>query len=79
MDTAGGKIKSNNYIICIQLPNHLNIEEIVVSSGNLGNGIDLLLGMDIITLGDFSITNVNNRTVFSFRFPSIKKIDYVKE
>ena len=35
--------------------------------------------MDIIKHGDFSITNTNNRTTFSFRTPSIQEIDYVKE
>lgn len=35
--------------------------------------------MDIIRHGDFAITNINNCTTFSFRTPSIKEIDYVKE
>ena len=35
--------------------------------------------MDIIRHGDFSITNVNNKTTFSFRTPSVEEIDYVKE
>jgi len=29
--------------------------------------------MDIIKRGDFSITNVGAKTVFSFRMPSIKR------
>ena len=79
VDTAGGHIVMNKYRISINLPNHLNIEDIIVSSGKLGPGIDLLIGMDIITLGDFSISNYNNKTMFSFVFPSIKNIDFVKE
>ena len=78
-NSAGGKYKANNYVISISLPNKLNIENILVSSGTLGNGIDILIGMDIIGLGDFAISNVNNKTVFSFRFPSSKVIDFVKE
>lgn len=35
--------------------------------------------MDIITRGDFAITNVNGKTTFSFRFPSIGTIDFVDE
>ena len=46
---------------------------------DLGDDIDVLIGMDIIQHGDFSITNVNNKTTFSFRTPSMKEIDYVKE
>jgi hypothetical protein len=38
-----------------------------------------ILGMDIITLGDFSITNRANQTWVSFRTPSIAGIDYVQE
>ena len=78
-ETAGGKYITNKYIISISLPNHLNIQNIVVSSGRLMPGIDLLIGMDIIGLGDFAISNVNNKTVFSFRFPSTRIIDFVKE
>ena len=79
VDSVNGKFRTKKYVISITLPNKLNIENLVVSSGNLGPGIDLLIGLDLITLGDFSITNVNNRTVFSFRFPSTKVIDYVIE
>ena len=35
--------------------------------------------MDIISLGDFSVTNVDGKTAMSFRFPSIKEVDYVLE
>jgi hypothetical protein len=45
----------------------------------LTGNADILIGMDIITIGDFSITNVDKKTVFTFRFPSIKTIDYVEE
>lgn len=34
--------------------------------------------MDIISKGDFAITNVDGKTVFSFRIPSVETIDFVK-
>ena len=77
-ETAGGRYVAKKYIISLNLPNRLNIENIMVSSGKLGPGIDILIGMDLITLGDFAITNYNNKTVFSFRFPSTEVIDFVK-
>ena len=43
------------------------------------NKNDLLIGMDIITIGDFSISNVGGNTTFSFRVPSIKTVDFVDE
>lgn len=77
-ETAGGRYKSNKYVVSLSLPNRLNIENVMIASGKLGLGIDILIGMDIITLGDFAITNYNNKTVFSFRFPSSEVIDFVK-
>jgi len=38
---------------------------------------DLIIGKDVITQGDFSITNVDGNTCISFRILSIKEIDYV--
>lgn len=35
--------------------------------------------MDIITTGDFAITNIGGNTTASFRIPSIEKIDYAAE
>ena len=42
-------------------------------------GLEVILGMDVITQGDFSITNLNGNTVFSFRVPSLHRLDYVAE
>ena len=41
--------------------------------------IDVLIGMDIITLGDFAITNFGGKTVMSYRYPSVCTIDFAKE
>jgi hypothetical protein len=37
----------------------------------------MLIGMNIITMGDFAITNHRGQTVMSFRVPSLQKIDFV--
>lgn len=39
-------------------------------------GIDVLIGMDIISNGDFAISNYEGRTQFSFRIPSQEHIEY---
>jgi len=39
----------------------------------------LLIGMDIINLGDFAITNAIGKTTFSFRIPSVQEIDFVPD
>lgn len=77
---AGGMTLSNVYLVNLYLPNTLVVTNVrVTETASLSGKFDVLIGMNIITLGDFSITNVNKKTVFSFRFPSIKKIDYVEE
>jgi hypothetical protein len=40
--------------------------------------IDILLGMSIINLTDFLITNFNNQTILSFRIPSKGFDDFVE-
>jgi hypothetical protein len=40
---------------------------------------DIIIGMDIITQGDFAITNFGGNTFFSFRMPSIQTIDFEGE
>lgn len=35
---------------------------------------DMLIGMDIILLGDFCLTNKDGKSVFSFRIPSKEHI-----
>ena len=62
------------------LPNNVGVADVhVTEASNLGN-CDVLIGMDIITLGDFTITQDNGCTIFSFRFPASEKyIDFVEE
>jgi predicted aspartyl protease len=72
-------VLTNTYYVDIKLPNNLTITMIRVSRGNIAEGVGCLIGMDIITLGDLSITNLDGKTSMSFRFPSQHKVDFVKE
>lgn len=82
---AGGKSSNNTYLVSILLPDNVMIGQVRVTEVNLipDNNLpddkqhQLLIGMDIIGLGDFAVTNVNNKTTFSFRVPSVKEIDFV--
>ena len=78
-NTANGEADRDIYYINLTLPNNVTVNNILAIGADLEDGIDLLIGMDIITQGDFSITNVDGVTIFSFRMPSISKIDYVEE
>lgn len=79
ISTANGLVTVNTYFVDFGLPNGVTVKNVLVSCADLGDDIDVLIGMDIIRHGDFSITNVNNKTTFSFRTPSMQEIDYVQE
>lgn len=84
---AGGKSSNNTYLVNIALPNmvmvpHVRVTEIqLIPDDNVSGDKQpqLLIGMDIIGLGDFAVTNVNGKTVFSFRIPSVQEIDFVPD
>ena len=73
---ANGEGIVSTYLINLALPNGVGFPFLRVSEGDLLGGIDLLIGMDVISQGDFSITNVKGNTTFSFRMPSMKEVDY---
>lgn len=80
IQTPSGSSQVNTYLINVTLPNNVNIPNVEVCDSEIGNqGIGMLVGMDIITTGDFSVSNFRNNTVFSFRIPSNKVTDYVAE
>lgn len=76
--TAGGRVRANQYMVNVWLPNRVLIPNVLVTKGEL-EGISILIGMDIINQGDFAVTNKNRNTIFSYRHPSMKVIDFVKE
>jgi hypothetical protein len=77
--TANGARNSEVYFVNIGLPNGVGFPMVRVTKGDIGPGADVLVGMDIIGTGDFAITNKDGHTVFSFRYPSIARIDFVEE
>lgn len=83
INTPAGKKEVNTYSVDIVLPNKVQdvlISNCTVCDSDIGDqGISLLIGMDIIQLGDFSVSNYGGQTVFSFRLPSKETTDYVKK
>lgn len=76
----GGKKQSNTHLLNFILPNNVVTPGILVTeSDDIINDFGVIIGMDIIARGDFSITNVRNQTWMSYRIPSINAIDYVVE
>ena len=76
--TASGEDICNTYLVCISLPNEVEFPVVRVTEGKI-NGADMLIGMDLIGVGDFAVSNFQGATVFSYRYPSVAKTDFVEE
>ena len=76
--TAGGVRTCNVYIVDLMLPNDVFIPNVQVTEADMTTN-DVLIGMDIITLGDFALTNFGGKTRFTFSIPSTRVIDFVQE
>ena len=80
IQTPSGSKEVNTYLLDVILPNKVAIRDVPVLDSDIGaQGLGLLVGMDIIALGDFTVTNVERKTCFTFRIPSKQKVDYVKQ
>ena len=67
------------YHISLVLPGSCTVNDVDAALTYFGDeNIDVLIGMDVITLGDFAVSNYNGRTMFSFRIPSMEETDYTK-
>lgn len=76
-----GPKEVNVYYIRLTLNNEkvsVNMKATECSELSGDSSIGLLIGMDLIALGDFAITNYQGKTVMSFRIPSIQCIDFVQ-
>ena len=56
------------YIVDVTLPNKIKISNLLVSLGTM-TAADMLIGMDVISMGDFKLIN-DGKTSFSIRTPS---------
>lgn len=74
----GNEDRVPTYVINLRLPNHVVVVGVPVALGSFGNA-DVLIGMDVITQGDFAVSNWDGRTSFSFRVPSRGEIDFVRD
>ncbi|GHU70751.1 hypothetical protein FACS189450_05690 [Spirochaetia bacterium] len=56
--------------VAIRLPNDIDIEfcDVLVADFRVRD-VDMLIGMDIISLGDFVVCNMDGQTSFSFAVP----------
>ena len=76
---GGGKSKTNLYFVNVWLPNKVIICNVKAALAQVIDNAEVLIGMNIISRGDFAVTNKGGKTVFSFRFPSVERIDFVRK
>jgi hypothetical protein len=75
-----GNKEVNVYYINITLNNKnitLNTQVTECDELSPDNSVGMLIGMNVITMGDFVISNYQGDTVMTFRVPSLQKIDFV--
>ena len=78
VSTANGKAIVDAYLIELRLPHGLAIQGMNVTRGDLGPNTEMLVGMDVIGLGDFIVQNCAGKTQFSFCFPPFaNKLDMI--
>lgn len=65
----GGASDSNVYLVHILVPTGDFITYVEVMESDFED-YDVIIGMDVITFGDFLITNKDGKTLFQFRTPS---------
>lgn len=84
---ADGKSINNTYLVNISLPNGLMVGQVRVTEVKLipdDSATDdkqpqLLIGMDIIGMGDFAVTNFESKTTMTYRYPPVEEIDFVPD
>lgn len=71
--------RTKAYLVDIHLPNRVVIKALKVTecSDLTNSSIEMLIGMDVIGIGDFAVSCYQGITSFSFRFPSVAHADYI--
>lgn len=76
---AGGlSVDVPQHYVNLQLPDGVVIVGRAVAQLPLAS-YDVIVGMDIISLGDFAISNFSGKTTFTFRIPSLEEFDFVAD
>ena len=75
-----GSKELRKFYVDIELPSGVTVRSVEVAESDIGaQGIGVLIGMDIIAQGSFSISNYEGKTTFSFIVPPASPLDYVQK
>lgn len=73
ISSANGIIETNTYLAHIGIPSGSVVTNVLVLE-NENDDYEVVIGMDIISRGDFVFTNHEGHSTFSFRIPSEEEI-----
>jgi hypothetical protein len=69
MSGIGGDVEADGALVTIWLTPNFAVEFCPVYIADFPGEEELLIGMDIITMGDFAVCNAGGKTSFSFAIP----------
>ena len=80
MEVVNGQEEAlaRTFVVTVGLPNGVLVPDITVAEGT-APGCDVLIGMDIISMGDFVLTHREGQTEFMFQVPPRVQIEKVLE
>lgn len=70
---VNGSAIQQRFIVGMRLSDRVGIQRLDVTEGVLSDHFDMLIGMDVISIGDLALTadEETGETVFSFQVPSV--------
>lgn len=74
IQTANGKIITNTYLIDLWIEGKIMMRNVLASCADIQDDFDVLIGLDIINKGEFSLTHENGFSVFRFEITPIKNL-----
>lgn len=63
-------IECETYAVSLSLSDEITFRDVLMKKADLSDkNVDIIIGMDIISRGDFEIRNYNNLVEFAFKIP----------
>ncbi|GHV76633.1 hypothetical protein AGMMS49942_14540 [Spirochaetia bacterium] len=70
LTSAHGSKPANVYLIDLLFPDNTKAKNVIAAEIIPSGEFEIIIGMNIITRGDFALSNDRGKTVMSFRLPS---------
>lgn len=77
---VAGVGRFQTHIASLEFKGGMRIDSITVGEFvSCGHGYDVIIGMDVIGMGEFAVSSLNGLTTFSFRLPAKEHADFTKK